>query len=194
LGDRDYKTIRSVFAKVGISLGFKIKKSHNADDIAFKVKTFLAEASLINETHQVILIVDEAQLLSIEQLSVFAEIYNDLFDLRHNCTIFFVANENRFSPLAKELIKDENTYLRERFFNHVHHFYSLRNAKEVRACLDEYDQFVIRPSDQCKVLEYFCPTLYQSGWRLSKVAVIMWQIYYEQYMIPLKHNSWSMSH
>lgn len=193
IGDRDLKTIRSVFKRVAHALGQTVKNSYSADDLAMPIKMHLADAAMMNSTRQVIMIIDEAQLLTIQQISVFAEIYNDLFEIDHNCTIYFIANENQFGKLAKKLIKDENKYLRERFFSHVHHFYGLRSAADVKHCLRQYDQYVLDDHDNHTATEYYCPNLYKTGWRYSKMAKPLWQLYYENYMIPLNHTSWSMS-
>jgi len=192
IGERDIKTIRSVFYRIAHTLGHKIKKNDSADDLALLINIHLADASTTNNTRQVIMIIDEAQKLTIDQLSAFAEIYNDLFEIQTNCTIYFVADENEFPQLAKKLLEDKNKYLRERFFNHVYRFYGLQNIEDVRACLDGYDHFVINEDEGCVATEYYCPVLYQSGWRLTDIAKPLWQIYYEEYKIPLNHVSWNM--
>jgi len=193
IGNRDVKTIRSVYLRIANKLGFKIKKSSTSDEMAFLINMHLVEAAISNSSHQVILIIDEAQYMTVDQLSVFAEIYNDLIDAHCNCTVFFVANESQFEPLAKELIKNENTYLRERFFNHIHAFYGIRNQKELKSCLKRYDAYVLHHASHKTATEYYCPKLYESGWRLSDVAATMWSIYHETCMKPLKHQSWNMS-
>lgn len=192
IGDRDIKTIRSVFYRIAHTLGHKVKKSDSADDLALIVNIHLSDASTINNTRQVIMIIDEAQKLTIEQLSAFAEIYNDLAEIDVNCTIYFIADENEFPRLAKQLLKGKNKYLRERFFNHVYRFYGLQNIEDVRACLAGYDHFIINDKNGCSATEYYCPVLYQSGWRLTDIAEPLWQIYYEEYKIPLDHTSWNM--
>lgn len=192
IGERDVKTIRSVFFRIAHTLGHKIKTRDSADELALLINIHLADAAMINSTRQVIIIIDEAQNLTIEQLSAFAEIYNDLSEIEVNCTIYFIADENEFPTLANKLLKENNKYLRERFFNHVYRFYGLQSIEDVRACLDAYDHFVINKDNGNTAVEYYCPILYQSGWRLADIAKPLWQIYYEEYKIPLNHSSWNM--
>lgn len=193
MGERDVKTIRSVYCRIARALGQPVHNNKTADDLALVVNMYLSEASLINQSHQVILIIDEAQILTIGQLSVFAEIYNDLFEIHYNCIIYFVANENQFSSMANDLLDDENKYTRERFFDHVHHFYGIRNSEELSVCLERYDEYIIDDFKNMTALEYYCPSLYAKGWRLKNIAVPMWKLYYDNYMSILNHHSWSMS-
>lgn len=193
IGRRDVKTIRSVFFRIAHTLGHNVKTRNSADELALLINIHLSDAATINSTRQVIMIIDEAQLLTVEQLSVFAEIYNDLFEIHTNGIFYFIADENEFPPMAKELLENKNKYLRERFFNHVHRFYGLQNVNNVKACLKKYDQFCINEEQNITATEYYCPNLYQSGWRLTDIANPLWQLYYEHYMIPLNHTSWNMS-
>lgn len=192
-GKRDLKTIRTVFAKVARALGFTFKDRTGADDLSEMICIRLAEAAMMNDTHQVILLVDEAQLLSIDQLSVFADIYNELFDMHVNLVVFFIANKDQFKPLSEKLLQKDNTYLRERFFNNLYEFHGLRNVDEVRACLDAYDNYMMDSERRVSATKHYCTVLYYSGWRLSHIADLYWNIYCEQYKIPLNHSSWGMN-
>ena len=65
-------------------------------------------------------------------------------------------------------------------------------SADTRACLSSYDRFVIDEESRCTATEYYCHKLYNSEWRLADLAEPLWQTYYEEYMIPLNHTSWSM--
>ena len=192
IGDRDVKTIRSVFFRIAHTLGQKVKKTDSADELALLVNMHLTDAAMLNGTRQVILIIDEAQKLTLAQFSAFAEIYNDLNDAHTHCKIFFIADENEFPRIAKLLLLPKNKYLRERFFNHIYRFYGLQNVADVRVCLAGYDQFIMDEKNGNTATDYYCPVLYQSGWRLTEIAEPLWQIYTEEYMRPLNHTSWNM--
>ena len=191
--DRDVKSIRSVHQQFARTLGHQYKKHDTSDDISKPVLMHMSDAAILNQTRQVIVIVDESQYLVEHQLSAFAEIHNDLSNAHINGLFFFVANEDKFGELAKKLLKKENEYLRERFFSHVYRNYGLRNVRDVESCLSEYDRFVVCENNNRTATEYYCPKLYESGWRLSQLALPVWQQYYENYMIPLNHSSWKMS-
>lgn len=193
ISDRDVKTIRSVHRQFARSLGQHYKKYDSSDVISEPVLMCLSDAAILNETRQVVVIVDEAQYLTVKQLSAFAEIHNDLTKAFINASFIFIANEDKFSALAKALLDKENEYLVERFFSHVYLFYGLRNVHEVECCLSEYDSFVVCETNSCSATQYYCPQLYESGWRLAQLATPIWQQYYEDYMLPLNHSSWKMS-
>lgn len=191
-GQRDVETVRAVFAKVARALGFAVR-GQIADALLDLIVMRLAEASLSNDTRQVVLMVDEAQLLSLGQLGAFAEIYNELARLRVNCVVFFVANQDQFEPLGRALLLRENRYLLERFFNNLDYFFGIRSETELAECLKGYDQYVVSQSTQQTATEYFCPDLFRQGWRLANLAPVYWRRFRQDYGIPLELTSWGMA-
>lgn len=191
-GLRDVKSIRAVFAKVARRLDYEVKQK-TSDTLLEEIVLRLAEAAATNDTRRVALVVDEAQLLSLEQLNAFAEIYNELVDMRVNCSIFFVVNRDQFSSMLKALLREENYYLTERFFNNVMHFSGICSEMELRACLAGYDVFVVSETPTVVASEYFCPDLYKQGWRLADMAHIYWRHFREDYGLPLGLRSWGMA-
>ncbi|MBB3060055.1 ATP-binding protein [Microbulbifer rhizosphaerae] len=192
-GKRDKKTIREVYSKTAKALGYKVKLRDTSEELSEMICTKLAEAAESNDTKKVILIIDETQYLTIDQLTVFAEIYNTLEEVKANCVIFFVANEDTFSPLVKKLHEKENSYIMERFFTHTHHQYGIRNSQELKLCLKEFDQYIVDIENNISATQAFCPHLYDQGWRLIDLAKPYWQHYCEGYKIPLQHKSWRMN-
>lgn len=192
-GELDRKTIREAFSKTAKALGCQFKERATSDTLSEMIIKKLAEMAIINESRKVILIIDEAQFLRVEQLNAFAQIYNELFEAGVNCVIFFVANEDRFAPLAKELMKQENSYLRERFFVNVHNFYGIRNAAELKKCLGEFDKYIVDIQNGMSATQKFCPHLYEQGWRISSLSGQYWTHYCEQYKKPLKQKSLRMN-
>lgn len=191
-GRRDVETVRAVFAKLARALDFDVKRQ-SADTLLDCIVTRLGEAALANDTRQVVLVVDEAQLLTVGQLDAFAEIYNDLARLNINCVVFFIANRDQFEPLGKALLRRENRYLRERFFSNLDYFHGIRTEAELAECLSGYDEFAVTESPKRSATEYFCPTLYQQGWRLRHVAPLYWRQFRSRYGIPLELSSWGMA-
>lgn len=191
-GQRDVETIRAVFAKVARALDFEVKRQ-TSDVLLEQIVLRLAEAALANDTRQVVLTVDEAQLLTTSQLNGFAEIYNELARLRINCVVFFVANQDQFEPLGRALLRRENRYLRERFFNNLDFFFGIRTEAELAECLAGYDRYVVCQTTQQTATEYFCPKLFGQGWRLAHIAPVYWRHFRKDYGIPLGLTSWGMS-
>lgn len=191
-GLRDVATTRAVFAKLCYALGFQVKRQ-TSDALFNDIVTYLGEASLANDTRQVALIVDEAQLLSIEQLNAFAEIQNELFEHHINAMTFFVANQDQFEPMGRALLQKRNVYLRERFFNNVELFFGIRSESELASCLSGYDGFVVQKRPPKTAVEYFCPTLHEQGWHLASLAPLYWHHYRERYGLPLSQTSLGMA-
>ncbi|MCL7944673.1 ATP-binding protein [Marinobacter sp. ATCH36] len=191
-GRRDTQTVRAVFAKIAKSLGFDVKRQ-TADALLDCIVTRLGEAALANDTRQVVLIVDEAQLLTTGQLNAFAEIYNDLVNLNINCVVIFIANQDQFAELGRALLLRQNRYLRERFFNNLDYFYGIRSESELAECLAGYDAFYVTEHPRQTVTEYFCPDLAKDGWQLASLAPFYWRQFRERYGTRLGIASWGMA-
>lgn len=191
-GKRDVETIRAVHFKVARALGFDTRRK-SADQLLENIVMRLGEAALANETRRVVLIVDEAQFLTISQLSAFAEIFNELDGERVNAAFFFIANQDQFEPLGRTLLLDEYEYLRERFFSNLEQFFGIRSESELAACLASYDTYCVCQESKQTATEYFCPTLYGQGWRLASLASEYWRLYRERYGIPLGMTSLGMA-
>jgi len=191
-GKRDTATIRTVFDKIARSLGHEVKKSFTSDQLLEMICNQLSESALVNSARQVVMVIDEAQLLSINQLSAFAEIYNDLYDMHVNGVFFFVANKDQMAPLAAKILEKEYTYLRERFFAHLYEFKGISTSSELKKCLNEYDRYIMDGDSSMTATQYYCPKLYENGWRLAKLSKPYWYHYCETYRKPLGHDSWGM--
>jgi type II secretory pathway predicted ATPase ExeA len=99
-GRRDLDSIRAVFAKIARSLGYQVSRGHTSDALQERISIRLAEAAQVNDDRKVVLVVDEAQTLKLAQFDAFAELYNELFEMRINFVVFFVANQDLFQPLG----------------------------------------------------------------------------------------------
>jgi len=192
-GYRDQQSIRAVFAQLARRLEYKARRRLNSDDLRDDVALRLSDAAASNQARRVVLIIDEAQMLSIEQLDAYADLHNELVESKVNCSMFFVANRDQFGPMLRALLRKENEYLVERFFIDIAHFYGIRSEKELRACLAGYDSYVVTQNPTSVATEYFCPMLYEQGWRLADIAPIYWRRYREDYGIPERMSSWGMA-
>lgn len=191
-GKRDQQSIRAVHAKVATALGFYVG-SRNSDKLCGDTTQRLAEASLSNDARQVVLVVDEAQFLSIDQIGAFAEIHNSVVDKQGNCVVFFIANRNQFQETASALLLLKNKYLVDRFFLHLDYFHGIRTEQELAACLAGYDACHVSQSPDKTAIEYYCPKLAQEGWRLSSLASAYWKQFRERFGIPLGISSLGMA-
>jgi hypothetical protein len=159
-----------------------------------RISVRLAEAALVNDDRKVVLIVDEAQMLTLQQFDAFSELYNQLYDMRINLVVYFVANQDLFQPLARALLADEYRYLRERFFNNITFYYGIRTEAELQKCLASYDAYQVTDDrGGTTATAHFAPKLYHQGWRLADLTSIYWRQYRQRYGVPLKHKAWGMN-
>lgn len=191
--DRDKNTQRDVWVMLAENLHIKVRPRAPSNELAGPIKTCLAESALINDTRQLLIVVDESQFLNISQLNVFAEIFNDLEQVGVNCCIVFVVNKDKFKPLAKKLLLDSNKYLRDRFFNTIYHFHGLRSEKEVRACLAQYDRDTDSDGNAIiPITQAYFEKGYNDGWRMVNAANLMWTVFCADYKKRLQLNAWGM--
>ncbi|MEH6651139.1 MAG: ATP-binding protein [Motiliproteus sp.] len=189
-GLRDRQTLRDAWVKLAESIGISVSPRHTAGMLASQIVTFLAESSLSNRDRQVVLFVDECQFLTLDQLNVFAEIYNDLSEAGINGVIIFIANSIQFEGMAKKLLKPEYSYLRERFFANAHEFFGFRKASELKSVLKQFDA----KHNGTSMLDSFIDTSGQETWRLSSLTELIWDIYIEEYQKPRQITSWGMEY
>lgn len=194
-GRKDKNTVREVYKKLARRVGKSdIKQTDTSDDLQDFLLHALSEASLSNAKRKVVLTVDEVQELTLEQIGVFAELYNELDEIEVSLVVYSIANTQKFQKLAEQLLSDENRYLMERFFYQVHQFYGIRSCEELKRCLENYDKLAMRNQSGTSIVEYLCPKMTNSGYQLADLAQHIWQIYDENYAKPLGLTSWGMTY
>ncbi|MBE8717509.1 ATP-binding protein [Cellvibrio polysaccharolyticus] len=194
-GPRDKTTIRAVYFRIASTLGAEdIRKTTTSDELQTFLFHAFAEAAMINRRRQVMLLVDEAQELSLNQLSVFAELFNDQDRVKNRLMVIFIANTQKFKPLAKILLDEENQYLRERFFHNIHRFYGIRTLDELKTCLTFFDRHWIDDKKKISIVDHFCPQMRKEGVSLVDLAETIWTTYDKQYAKPLNLKSWGMTY
>lgn len=194
-GVRDQLTIRAVYARIARAIGHNmITNSTRADELQDFLLHAFAEAALTNRRRQVVLLVDEAQELTLNQLSVFAEIFNDQDRIKNRLIIIFIANTQKFQSLAKLLLNEENRYLRERFFHSIYQFYGIRTLEELKICLEFFDHYPVETNGTASIVDYYCSKMRNDGVALVDLATPIWAIYDEHYATPLRLTSWGMTY
>lgn len=194
MGERDLPTIRAVYLRVAHCITqTTFRRATTADDLQEAIFHRVAEAALGNRRRQVVLVIDEAQWLTIHQLAVFAEVFNDQDQIHNRLMVIFIANQQKFQPIATLLLEPENEYLRERFFHHIHPFHGIRTLEELRQCLAFLDNYLIPPDNQRSIVDYHCPEMRGDGVNLADLAAEIWEVY-DEYAKPLKLLSWGMTY
>jgi len=97
--------------------------------------------------------------------------------------------------LAEQLCKEENTYLRDRFFNQSYQYFGLRSLDEVTACLGAFDNALwVGDTEYPAPTKEILPDAYQGGWRMANLGPVIWETYVNEYKRPLKLESWGMEY
>lgn len=193
-GKRDVKTIRSVYHRIARSLGKPTRASMTSDALLSDLILYFADAAIANHNRKVVLIIDEAQELIVDQLCAFVELFNELEELGISLSVFFVANKDRFTPLAEQLLKDENRFIRERFFNYIYVFHGIRSIDELRSCLSYYDHYIVDPPTGRTVTQYYCPNAITTGFSLVGTADSLWKLWGAEYGDRFGYKSWGMTY
>ncbi len=185
ISQRDVSTVASIFRNLCFALNIPINNRTKADDMANDLTHYLGELSLQNSSRQIVLMVDEMQRLKVNQLNAFAELHDNLAELKTNLCIFFIGNLGSSAPLLERIMEDEFELIRGRFFTHSFDFYGLRTKADVSFCLKELDK---------DFTEFYLPKDFESGWRLAQLSAIIWSIFESNYKRPLKLQSWGMQY
>ena len=191
IAGRDQRTVASIFKNTCLALDMPPKRSATADDMASTLVYYLADSACVNESREVVLVVDEFQRLARQQLGAFSELYDKLNLMGVNLRVFFVGNHAESMELIESINNPSYQHLRERFFIHRHVFNGIRTAEEFKACVDQYD----KPLGEYEpISKYVAPEAYADGWRASSAAETIWTVFQEQYAAPLKLTSLGMQY
>lgn len=193
ISKRDVKTITSIFKNTSRAVGQRPSKRDHTDDLSETLVHALAEASLQNNLRQVILVVDEMQRLTLEQISAFEEMYDELVRMYVNLLTIFIGNDTESDDLLAAITLPSNAHIRGRFFQQSYRFTGIRNIQDVEHCLNAYDSLRF-PADGPTYTEYFLPDAYAANWRLKSLAKLLWDIYEQGYQKPLGLRSWGMQY
>ena len=100
---RDQKTIKMVFYRLAKSNKLAFSERATCDRLSSHVKEYLCDCAATNDESRVVLLVDEAQRLSIEQVEAFSEIYDDLEENKISISIFLIGNTAESEPLLNKI-------------------------------------------------------------------------------------------
>lgn len=186
---RDVNTIRSVFRNLCFALEIESKARSTSDDMANQLVHFFGDMAQVNDTRQVVLMVDEFQRLSLNQLHAFAELYDNLSDLKINLTVLFIGNLEASKHLVEQILRDEHELIRGRFFTQSFNYHGIRGIEDLHECLSAYD---LKNNDTVSTTEAFLPMEYSRGFRLAALSSQIWDIYDQNYRQTLNLKSWGM--
>ena len=190
---RDVASIRYVFKQLCLSSDRKVLKGDTGDDMRDRFLGYLLDQCAGYQCDTVLLVVDEMQRLTIDQLEVFAELYDILHDhfKIHSFTLF-VGNNPECWKLVKAINQPSHEHIYGRFFTQGEELMGLTSQAEVKDCLKQYDHLRY-PADGPTYTHYFLPPRSHQNWKLASLSPLIWSIYSE-YKKQYKIRSWGVQY
>lgn len=191
---RTAKTETSIFRNLCYSLSLVPKSRATTDEMSDLIFHHFCDLACQNGTKQVVLFVDEVHRLTIEQLEAFCEIYDKLVYAKVNISIFFVGNENTSANLFDLIRKDKNELIRGRFFTRCYSFNGLRNLKDVRKTLSQYDKLKFPDPNGLSYTSYFAAEKCGADFKIADLADILWEVFNDEFRLSLRTKAWPMQY
>ncbi|MEW8091902.1 MAG: ATP-binding protein [Candidatus Thiodiazotropha endolucinida] len=176
---QDGQTIRAMYESICDFLFLPMNKRPDLKTMKKQLITYIAEKAFEYSTQQVILVVDEAQRLSIRQIDVFSDIHDHVkIFYKVHPVIIFVGNLEQLTKLLERIVKGENEHLEGRFFKRLTVFRGLDGVADIKYCLNHYDRLRY-PLDGPTYTQAFLKNEWDSGFRYSSLAPLIWSVFRE---------------
>jgi GTPase SAR1 family protein len=190
---RDRRTINSLARRLCLSIGTEIGERVDSDRLINHFANYLMDLAVNSETNKIVLFVDEAQRLSIDQIDAFAELHDDLKLRGVVLVVIFTGNDRECDHLVQGIVNKEKDHLLGRFFTQKQYFNGIVNIDGVKSCLQQYDTLRHPDENSPTYTESFLSDDFQNGWRLVNAADYLWRGY-TKYRKNLKLKSWGMQY
>lgn len=190
--DRDRDTIKALYRALTVSANLPIRNQLDVESMFNNLAIYYMEMCRCKDAKHLVLLVDEAQRLSLKQYNVFADLH-DFFreHFRTLLTVVFVVNSDEAEPIFERAATARYRHIYGRFFKKTAEFKGIQNEREVSDCLRQYDSLRFPASTGPTYTEFFLPRFAKKGWRYSTLSPVIWQtfrIYQKQFRL----DSWGM--
>lgn len=189
---RDYPTIKSLYRSLSVSAAQPLKSSSTVEDMMSNLVSYFCEHARQGEPTQFVLIVDDAQRLSISQYNVFTELHDymrEAFGLL--LTVIFVVNTDESQQLFQQITDSRYKHIHGRFFVNIEPFRGLRTRREVQQCLSQYDTLRYPEPDGPTFTAFFLPEAAHNGWKYASLSGVFWQTF-KAFMSEYGLKEWGM--
>lgn len=139
----------------------------------------LSTRVITSHSKRIILFIDEAQKLSVDQYSWLIDLSNELGEKNVSLTVILFGQPQLISK-REILLHSYRTDIVSRFMVEVKNFDGIRDDSELAEILIFYDDQVISeyPSNSgCACSQFFLPKAYQAGWRLATQSTRLWKAF-----------------
>ena len=132
--------------------------------------------------HTIVLFGDEMQRLSVPEFTWLIDVSNDLQaqDIRMISILFAQPD---LIALRSHCVNNGRGDILGRFLTRWHSFDGIANPEELRRvleCYDDPEQGEYPSGSGCSYTQFFLPLAYEAGWRLSRCASLVWELFAAQ--------------
>jgi hypothetical protein len=189
---RDRRTINALYRALTVSASLPLNKASPVEPMFSNLVHFFMERCLENGTKQFVILVDEAQRLSLSQYNVFAEFHDFVREeFKTLFTVIFIVNSDEAEIVFDSVADRRYRHIYGRFFKKVTDFYGIQSVSDVRKCLKEYDTLRFPNHTGPTYTEFFLPKFVKNGWRYSSLSSTIWSVFRE-FQRDYHLTSWGM--
>ena len=159
--------------------GLSPPPGRKADEHFERLWKGLYTSALNGRSSRVILLIDEAQKLSIDEYSWLIDLTNALAVQGISVTVGLFA-QPELIKLRDRFYQDGRVDIIGRFMVVVEAFEGVRNCEELRevlACLDNEEMSEYPDGSGCSCTEFFVHEAYRLGWRFEEQAENLWRAF-----------------
>lgn len=165
-------------------------KSGKAVDKRERIVNFFIEQGQRTGVNRVILFLDEAHRLTSTHYDWLMDIYNDLDAADVNFTLISVG-QKELIDLRSTFLHTKKSQIIGRFMVHEHQYLGIKNQKEIKKCLNGYDESEYPEYSGCSYTRFYFPDAFDQGERISVFSSELFKIFKElrqEYNLPQKFD------
>ncbi len=143
-----------------------------------RIIRFFIDKTLASEQNKILLFIDEAQRLRDIQYEWLMDIYNELESNGIILTAILVG-QYELTNIRETFIRANKRQIIGRFMSQEYKFHGIKNLKDIKTCLQGYDQNSEYPEDSgWSFTKYFFPDVFEEeGFRLENYAEDLFNVF-----------------
>lgn len=160
-------------------IGHSLAKSNRSvSDLKSNLVNHLITLCKANKLGQIILIIDEANFLSMDEFNYLIDIYNRLERAKLRMTVLLVGTKELISTKTA-LIQLDKQQIIERFMVREYNFLGIVNKQDLQICLASYDFSEYPENSGWSFTRYFFPEAFSEGHKLCEFADQLFECFTE---------------
>lgn len=144
----------------------------------YKLTQKMVEAARKSKRDFIVLFLDEAQCLQLDEYQWLRDIYNDLMN-EGVCLVTFLVGQHQLVSMKTTFQKAGQTQIIGRFMTDEMQFSGLVSAEDFATCLHAYDNAAFPENSDWTYTRFFFPIAYQCGLRLEHSAALLFDLFSE---------------